>query len=270
MTPISDPPAAGAARSRLLLPAGAALAAGLALAAVLAVHSWLGARDARIRLEATMDAQRQLITAAERREQQRARELRDALAQIAAVKRGVASPQQIIRELPKYLPLPQPIELATTSVHSEPRRGESAHGEPIHRESAQLEPSSGEPIHSEPAQREPVDATSAQGEHTHGEPVQGEAARRETIHGESVAQMPLEDLKPLFDFVQDCRACKLRLDATQADLADEHAKITALKQQRDMALRAVRGGGFWSRVKHGAKWFVLGGAVGAAAVAASR
>jgi hypothetical protein len=35
-------------------------------------------------------------------------------------------------------------------------------------------------------------------------------------------------------------------------------------------LRAARGGGFWARFKHGAKWLAIGAAAGALAVEASR
>jgi hypothetical protein len=38
----------------------------------------------------------------------------------------------------------------------------------------------------------------------------------------------------------------------------------------DAAIKASRGGGFWSRLRRRGKWFLIGGAVGAAAVAASR
>ena len=203
--------------------AAAALVAGLALIAVLAARSLLEARGARVRLEATLAAQQQVIAAAEKREQQRARDLQDALAQITALKNSVVAPHQIIRELPQYLPLPHPIQIVPSPPEPSPK--------------PQTQQGSG---------------TSA------------EAPQK------PIAQMPVEDLKPLFDFVQDCRACKLQLAAAQADLQDERAKRDAVSKQRDAAIKAAKGGGFWSRLRRGAKWFLIGGAVGAAAASAAR
>ena len=205
--------------------AAAALVAGLALIAVLAARSLLEARDARVRLEATLAAQQQVIATAEKREQQRARELQDALAQIAALKNSVVTPHQIVRELPQYLPLPHPIQIV--------------------------------PSPSEPSAPKSHDAQQGSGTSANSPE-------------KPIAQMPVEDLKPLFDFVQDCRACKLQFAAAQADLQDERAKLEAVSKQRDAAIKAAKGGSFWSRFKRGAKWFVIGGAVGAAAASAAR
>ena len=79
------------------------------------------------------------------------------------------------------------------------------------------------------------------------------------------AQLPVEDLKPLFDFVQDCKACRAELAGVRGNLADEQAKTAALTRERDAALRLARGGGFWRRVGRAAKWFALGAAAGAVA-----
>jgi hypothetical protein len=87
----------------------------------------------------------------------------------------------------------------------------------------------------------------------------------------ATATIPQSDLKPLFDYVQDCRACQLQLTAAGANLADERTKSEAIARERDAAVKAAKGGSFWSRVKRGAKWFAIGAAVGAvAATAASR
>jgi small-conductance mechanosensitive channel len=81
--------------------------------------------------------------------------------------------------------------------------------------------------------------------------------------------LPQSDLKPLYDSLQDCRACALDRDATKQDLADEQAKVAALTRERDAAIAAARGGSFWSRLKHATKWFMVGVVAGAAATAAS-
>ncbi len=198
----------------LIFAATIAALAGLALAG----NSWLAAHDARLRLEATLAAQQKIIAAAEDRERQRERDVRDALEQVTRLKRSVRTPEQALRELPAYLPLPAPITL------------ESA---PLSPEAAGAPGSSGLPA-------------------------------------APVARLPLEDLKPLFDFAAECHSCRLELDAAKETLADERARAAALAGERDAAVKAAKGGGFWARLKRGAKWFVIGGAVGAAAVAASR
>ena len=82
--------------------------------------------------------------------------------------------------------------------------------------------------------------------------------------------IPQPDLKPLYDSLQDCRACALQRDAAKQNLADEQAKVIALTRERDAAIAAAHGGTFWIRVKRATKWFAIGAAVGAAATAAAR
>lgn len=77
---------------------------------------------------------------------------------------------------------------------------------------------------------------------------------------------PLQDLKPLFDFASDCKACQVRLATALGDLKDEQAKTATVSRERDDALRVVKGGTVWHRVAVAAKWFALGAAAGAVAV----
>jgi hypothetical protein len=185
------------------------------VAAALLANSWLSAREDRVHLAATLEAQRVVIAAAEQREQARAAELRTALDQITALKRRVQTPQQAAAQLPATLPpLPEPIEIHVP-----------------------------EPDPNAPKDQAPPPAT---------------------------ATIPQSDLKPLFDYVQDCRACQVQLTATRADLADERTKSEAIAHERDAAIKAGKGGSFWSRVKRGAKWFAIGAAVGAVAATAGR
>jgi len=81
---------------------------------------------------------------------------------------------------------------------------------------------------------------------------------------------PAEDLKPLYDFAADCKACQAKLGAAQADLADEKLKSQALGRERDDALRAAKGGSVLRRVARAAKWFAIGAAAGAIAAKATR
>ncbi len=183
-----------------------AVAVAALVALLLAGKSWLEAHEARVRMEATVAAQQQIIAQADQREKQRAEELKQTLAQIEELKRTVQTPQQVIREISKYAPpLPQPIEIKLPETKPGERPTESA----------------------------PATAT-----------------------------IPQEDLKPLFDFVQDCRACKVELAAAAADHADDQVKMKALSHQRDAAVKAARGGGFWVRLRRSAKWLIIGGAVG--------
>ncbi len=81
----------------------------------------------------------------------------------------------------------------------------------------------------------------------------------------SHAVIPSEDLKPLYDFAIDCKACQAKLSAAQSDLADEKIKTTTLTKERDDAVRAAKGGGAWRRIARATKWFAIGAAAGAIA-----
>ena len=86
------------------------------LVASLAAHAWLASRDEQVRLASTLAAQKQLIDAADARERSRQPALDSTLAQIEKLKRTTQTPAQIVRDLPKYLPLPQPITLAANNL----------------------------------------------------------------------------------------------------------------------------------------------------------
>jgi len=212
--------AAGALGSRLTT----LLALAGILLSIVAFRGWLEARDDRVRMEATLASQGTLIAAAQKREQDRAQELADTLKQIADLKRSVQTPQQVVREIPQFLPpLPQPIEALP------PKQDSTSAG------------SGG------------TGAGAAAGAGTSAKP------------GEPLAEdvrVPAADLKPLFDFVQDCRACQAKLTAAQQDVKDEQAKNSALTTERDAAVKAAKGGGFWQRTARAAKWLAVGFAVG--------
>lgn len=54
---------------------------------------------------------------------------------------------------------------------------------------------------------------------------------------------------------------------SQLQLAGE--QLSAVQKERDAAVKASKGGGFWSRVKRGVKFFLIGAGTGAAAVCGS-
>jgi len=92
---------------------------------------------------------------------------------------------------------------------------------------------------------------------------------QQSTPGPATISIPQPDLKPLYDSLQDCRACQLDRDAAKQNLADEQAKVTSLTRERDAAIAAAHGGTFWVRVKRATKWFAIGVAVGTAVTVAA-
>jgi hypothetical protein len=262
----------------------AAFCAALLLAA-LAFHAWLASRDERQRLQSTLATQKQLIDSAAVRERTRDATLQDALAQIEKLKRDAQTPAQILRDLPKYLPLPQPITLAPAAPPAPPI--------PIADSSRQGIRSAGASV--QQASQFPADSSAGQGtalpESVPSAPSSLSASLDSTASakrpgspqnpapplpaapvaqncpkpGPCVAQLPAADLKPLYDYVQDCRACQAQLAAAKQNAADDAAKIAALTRERDAAVTAAKGGSFLRRLRRNAEWFAVGALVGFAA-----
>jgi hypothetical protein len=86
---------------------------------------------------------------------------------------------------------------------------------------------------------------------------------------QSTAEIPAADLAPLYNYVQDCRACQLQLTAAKQNASDDAAKIHALTLERDAAITAAKGGPFWLRLKRNAHWLAIGAAIGAVTSAAT-
>jgi hypothetical protein len=230
----------------------AAFCAALAIAA-LAIHAWLAARDEQQRLQSTLAAQKQVLDAATSRENARQASLNDALAKIETLKRVTQTPQQILRDLPQYLPLPQPITLASSPTEPPPTVPH-----PQQEQGTALSPKPA------PGPVPPPSPPGPQPASTLPEPPQPEAAVPCSPGGNCLAQIPLDDLKPLYDFTQTCHECQLRLTAAQQDHADDTTKIAALTRERDAALTAAKGGTFLRRLRRNALWFVVGAGIGAA------
>jgi hypothetical protein len=178
------------------------------LLALALYFSWRADRRDRSQLESELAATKQLLAAADARQHDRDAQLAQTLASLAAEKRTIVTPAQIVRELPSQISLPSPIVLQ-----------------------------------SGPTQNSPSPQTNA--------------------------VIPAEDLKPLYDFTIDCKACQAKLAAAQGDLADERKKTTALTHERDDALHIARGGSAWRRIARAAKWLLIGAATGAAAAKAA-
>jgi hypothetical protein len=208
----------------------------LAISAILATSlflAWRAEREDRSKLAVQLATAQQSLTQATDRQQSRDTDLLRTLADLAAQKRQVQTPQQILQALPQQIPLPQPITLTppapqstATDQVSSARDGNTA--------------SAPKPGPVKPAAPEPQ------------------------------AVIPSADLKPLYDFALDCKACQSKLTAAQADLADEKTKTTTLTKERDAAVRTAKGGSTLQRAVRAAKWLLIGAAAGTLAARAAR
>jgi hypothetical protein len=228
------------------------------LLAAMAFHAWLTEHDDRLRLQATISTQKQALDAADVREHDRAATLKDTLAQIEALKRQTQTPAQVLRDLPKFLSLPQPITLNTPqsglpttqqgTLQSETAPCATTKGctAPVPPSSSASSPTAASPALESPA----LDAPTNQ----------------QNLPDAPSAQIPAADLKPLFDYVQDCRSCQAQLAVAKQNATDNAAKLTALTRERDAAVATAKGGTFWQRLRRNALWFVVGAGAGAVAV----
>src|SRR5258708_23655481 len=78
---------------------------------VAVVQAWRADRRERAQLEAELAATKQLLSAADARQHDRDAQLAQTLATLAAEKRIIVTPAQILRELPSQISLPSPIAL---------------------------------------------------------------------------------------------------------------------------------------------------------------
>jgi hypothetical protein len=88
----------------------AAIVIAVALSAAM-IQSWRADQRNRAQLAAELAATKQLLAAAGARQHDRDAQLAQTLSALAAEKRTVATPAQIIRNLPNQIPLPAPITL---------------------------------------------------------------------------------------------------------------------------------------------------------------
>jgi len=189
------------------------------LLVAMALGSYIGAREDRIRMQATLDAQKTLFQNAAEERQRHAQEdaARDAAAQKQLdamrqfLQQNAQTAQQIARWAPLQAQLPQPI-----NVNIPP-------------------------------------------------------ATQQNPKPDAVATIPQADLPAIRDAIEGCKECRLKLAAAEQDLASEKEQLrlageqlSAVERERDAALKAAKGGGFWRRARRAAKWFLIGAAAGAA------
>ncbi len=229
---------------------------GLLLAAM-AIQAWLAEHDDKLRMQATIATQKQLLDAADARERDRDSALKNTLAQIESLKRSVQTPAEILRDLPKYLPLPQPITMVPSSGPTAGgRQGTGASEERSCPGRDGCSPGNAS------AQAPSLPASpqdSSHGNSAHQSPHPPDAPVPS-------AQIPTADLKPLYDYVQDCRSCQAQLATAKLNASDNAAKLAAITRERDAALTAAKGGTFWRRLRRNALWFAVGAAAGATAL----
>jgi hypothetical protein len=322
----------------------AASCAALLLAALI-FRAWLAAHDDQLRLASTLATQKQALDAADARERERYRNvtLKDALAQIDALKRSAQdeTPAQLARALQDALQLPQPITVTAPSDssvgarHAVPERAHTTaaplsndarasdvrtagvpstplppsttqpqdptnpgpeterhkslldllfHRSPntkVSANSASVEPWQPPPSSSTTQSENPAPPQNQQGtaaplpapnsSAANPAPSRSNAAASASAATapQSAAEIPAADLAPLYNYVQDCRACQLQLTAAKQNATDDAAKIRALTRERDAAVTAAKGGPFWLRLKRNAHWLAIGAAVGAVSSAAA-
>jgi hypothetical protein len=192
----------------------------------MAMHSWISAKRDERQLQAALADQQKAISGAAARESKRDEALRTVVNDISNLKKKIHTPAQVIQQMPKYLQLPQPIGMIT-------------------------------PAPATPEVKSIVSSSRDQ--------QGGNATGKSSASARSSATIPTVDLKPLFDFVQDCRTCQAQLTAAHQDALDEGTKLTAVTNQRDLAVKEARGGSFWHRLRRNIGWFAAGIAGGYAA-----
>lgn len=312
------------------------------LLATLIFHAWLAAHDDQLRLASTLATQKQALDAADARERDRNATLKDALAQIDALKRNAQNetPAQLARALQDALHLPQPITIGTAAASDRsvgarhvadpewvrgavPERANSTAAPlsddehapdvgtagvspaPLPRPTTQQQNSKNSQqetqrpksllellSHRTPSTKVSANSTSvapaqtpSSSPNTQSESAaspqfqQGTAASLPAPNSnaanpapsksdatasassaappQSSAEIPASDLAPLYNYVQDCRACQLQLTAAKQNASDA------------AAVTATKGGPFWLRLKRNAHWLAIGAAIGAVSSAAA-
>ena len=207
-----------------------------AILAITIYVSWQADRRDRAQLAAQLATAQKTIADAAASQHDRDTLLNQTLAQLAAQKQAAMTTAQILKALPNTISLPAPITVQPEAT---------------------------------PANT-PVGSLAKSGPHSSREGVSSAPNNPIAKTGQSEdALLPAADLKPLYDFALDCKACQAKLAAAQSDLTDEKTKTAALAKERDAAVTAAKGGSVLHRIARAAKWFVLGAAAGALAAKAT-
>ncbi|HEV2102555.1 MAG TPA: hypothetical protein VGR58_07225 [Candidatus Acidoferrum sp.] len=203
--------------------------------------AWRAVRKEQAALQAELKTTQQALAEAAARQSSRDAAVNDLVAGLKKKEAAVQKPAQVVAALPDVLPLPVPITMGP----ARPTQQEQPDG----------------------AKRPASPPSSGQAE---GGRYKGASNDRAPDGVQPKVNFPAADLKPLYDFAAECKACQAKLGAAQADLADEKVKSQALGRERDDALRAAKGGSVLRRIARAAKWFAIGAAAGAIAAKAAR
>jgi hypothetical protein len=209
----------------------------LTVSAILATSlflAWRAERSDRAKLATELAIAQQSLTQASDRQQSRDADLLHTLATLATQRRDAQTPQQILQSLPQQIPLPQPIVLA-----------------PLANQAAS------------PGQTATANDTAATTSSQHSPVTKSSAPEPQAV-------IPSADLKPLYDFALNCKACQAKLTAAQSDLADEKTKTATLTKERDAAVRTAKGGSAIQRFARAAEWLLIGAAAATLAARATK
>jgi cobalamin biosynthesis Mg chelatase CobN len=223
-----------------------------ALLAITLLVAWQADRRERAQLANQLAAAQKTIAQASASQHDRDTLLNQTLAQIQAQKQAVITPAQILKDLQVALSLPAPITIQSQAQPTTP--------------APSLAPQAvaGGATATAEATASGIGATTKSTESTQLPSTPTPKSRQAPD-----AILPAADLKPLYDFALDCKACQVKLAAAQSDLNDEKTKTAALTKERDAAVRTAKGGSALRRIARAAKWFVLGAAAGAIAAKAA-
>jgi hypothetical protein len=195
-----------------------------ATAVAYVVNDWFAARRDAAQLKATLSTQKKVIDAASEREDLRNRDLQSALGQIEVLRKKSKTTQQAAVELQQYLKLPVPIAAVPADVPSRVDNSADTHDSAM--DSLAL-------------------------------PTKPEPKSKKAIEPSTVPLLPAADFATLYNYVQDCRECELKVVAANANLADAKSQLASLTRERDAAL-AANHPGIWKKVKQNCFWFALG------------
>lgn len=223
------------------------------------IFAWREARNDRAQLQSQLIAANQALAAATTRQQDRDSKLNDVLNTIAKEKDSPATTDQllagIVREAALPVTLSQLPQAAATATPGRQPPQASAHGP------TEAEPKGNQ---SPPSSLQPTAAPTTSANNT-----ASETSSTTEVPAAPDVKIPSADLRPLYEYMLDCKACQAKLSATQADLADEKSKTASLTQSRDAAMKTAKGGSILQRTLRAAKWFAIGAAAGAIAAKAT-
>lgn len=98
--------------------------------------------------------------------------------------------------------------------------------------------------------------------------LQGPETTVAMVPGDAI--LPKADILPLFQKLENCKEHDILLGECQIDRQTLRTETDLLTKERDQAVSTVKGGTFWTRFKHNAKWVAVVAGTGFAAYEAGR